>query len=272
MTGLEGAGVLVGKQLIDSLKDNPELARGVWDKILRYSIGLPYPIAITGHRGVGKTVLLSALGGTLNPDPPQSTKAEREVVTERGKVTQGATRLVFTTIPGDDSTVKRQAQARTLAGRGGAKGIIHLFANGRVTLRDYERIEAGTADEHIETFQREELLELDRLCRDIERVIGEEGRPSWLLLAHAKADLYADAVDGLVQRTRAGDDAVSAVLERLRERVGSNNFNWGVAPLSLTAKPLKVGGEAIRPQIDPAEGFAHLTEFAAALKGLAHGR
>lgn len=203
-----------------------------------YLFGRKTSVAFTGMEGVGKTVLFDHLSGRAFVEgykpPMRSEKAES------GSVTTTEKRLVLQVIPGTrDSQPRLESLNKIFRESKPVDGVIHVVANGFASTRNHDTIQALLVREKLNTIPKyrsfrlnSEMNDLEETCQAIREAHHKHRRPTWLIVAIDKVDLYQDSV--LKVRSYyspEGDSCFSQRLRLLQTQVGSDNFRWKAVPV-----------------------------------------
>lgn len=104
-------------------------------------------------------------------------------------------------------------------------------------------------------FQRKgELEDLRDVCQMIRQAHRMHRRPSWLIVAATKADLYPDELD--TAKTRYSPNGSGPFVDELRQLVGfvgADNFHWTSCPVCAARVQFNWQGETVKPRIEEAE-------------------
>lgn len=255
----------------EAYRSRKELS-GIWDRISARILGKKSRIAITGAKGVGKTVLHDHLVGKAfrqGYTPPEHASQWPE----KGTAWRDRKRLALVVAPGEDAPGKWETLDQVFNADDPFDGIVHVLSGGFVTIRNKtardELIQSGlkTTLGFLEEQRKAELDELVDVCGRVRGCLRTQTRPSWLILAIAKADLYYESLDQ--QRAyyshNATNDVVSA-LNSVREKVGKDRFRWTVAPVCSWLEHFEWNGEITRSKLLPAQRDHYLASFAELLE------
>ena len=253
----------VGKE---AFKHRKEIGKwGLWLK--DYLLPRQSTIVFTGMPGVGKTVLFDYLMGkgyTRGYKPPGKSRSA-----DHGTKSEDAQKIALSTIPGDISGPRYDAIDKSILGKRPPDGIIHVVANGFAAIRhDDARADligtgwSDTIDEFRE-FQREgEIEDLEEVCGKLRQAQHRHRKPSWLIVAVTKADLFPDE---LVQARRlyspSGNSDSVAPLRELSEFVGTDNFHWTSVPVCSARVEFTWADETIKPGIEEGQRDALLARL-----------
>lgn len=226
-------------------------------------------IAFTGISGIGKTVLFDYLtGAAYKPGykpPHPSGSAETGL-----KTFDGGKRLRITVVPGDESQPRLEALDTLFAKGKAVNGVVHVVANGFVDV--YEKVSRETliinrkltTIEKFTKFQRqEELADLNKTCELIRASMRANKRPTWMIIAVTKIDLYSDKLDDA--KSYYSPHSNSPFSDRMRQlqfQVGSDNFRWDTVPVCSWLEHFDWNGETRESTIKPDDRDAYLAQFA----------
>src|SRR4051794_28523854 len=189
----------------------------------------PFPtVAVTGMTGVGKTALadrMSRRGTTPGSADVGSATMERR--TRRGARLRG---YRFRVVPGENAATRLGALDEVFHDEP-VDGVLHVVAWGHATPRRT----GGTTGAALAT--REELLaaELEDWAITAHRIASmavRRDRPTWLVVAVTKADLFADDVDAAVHYYSPGSGTpFGDKLDELRALAGGAKLSIDVLPV-----------------------------------------
>ena len=221
---------------IEAYKHREEI-RGFWNRILDWLLGRKTQIAVTGVSGVGKTVLYDHLTGKALKTGYKPPLASESV--EKGSLAPGGKRIVLSVIPGQEAEPRYVAIDELFGEKTPIEGVIHVAAywypSTRNELARQTLIrEAGltTPELYREHQLARELKDLRETCESIRSSIRQSGKPSWMLVAVTKVDLYYDRIGNAEQyySNHGGGPFVDSLRELLSQ-VGSDNFRWAASPV-----------------------------------------
>lgn len=226
-------------------------------------------IAFTGLSGIGKTVLFDYLtGAAYKPGytPPHPSGSAEAAV----RTFEGGKRLRITVVPGDDSRPRLETLDSLFAKRKAVIGVVHVVANGFVDVYQNVSRETLINDRKLSTiekftkFQRkEEIKDLDKTLEMIRRSMRENRRPTWMMIAVTKIDLYADELDEAERYySPHSQSSFSDRMKELQSQVGSDNFRWETVPVCSWLENFDWNGETRASTIETEERDAYLAQFA----------
>jgi GTPase SAR1 family protein len=219
-------------------------------------------IVITGLPGVGKTVLSDYLTDVAYKkgyaSPSTSTKLETR------KTSIEKQRLEFKVIPGQGSSARLDALDEFFNDdeTSSIDGVIHVVANGMSFVRNEFtpklRSVDSLADYQRERFE-EEIRDLNEVCELIRKSFRNKLKPSWLLVAVTKVDLYYDTIETARDRySIQGQSEFSNRIRTLSNQVGSDNFYWDALPFCGRLDDFTFGNQTYPPQLRERQRFNNI--------------
>ncbi len=245
---------------------------GAVEKLRAFLLGRKIRLACTGMPGVGKTVLLDHITGRASQTgykpPGVSHAVEKRDLSLEGR------RVAFSIVPGQDSPQRHDALDAAFDPKALPDGVIHVVSNGYVTLRSEEarRLEAvawPSLDAFLAVRRQQEVADLDLVCTRLNAVLRRNHKPSWLLVALTKVDLFQE--DLAQAEAWYGPDADSPFADRLRRlqgKIGSDRFQWSVAPVCAWPEDFDFGDFTVVSGFKSPERDHYLTTFLEVLDGL----
>lgn len=262
---LEEAGWVlpVGKEVFKHREEIGKGAQWLKDYLLRKQSA----VVFTGMPGVGKTVLFDYLMGkgyTPGYKPPGKSRSA-----EHGKRSEDTQKIALSTIPGDISRPRYDAIDKLILGKRPPDGIIHVVANGFAVIQHDDAraalIGSGGFDtiEEFRTFQREgEIEDLKEVCDKLRQAQHKHHKPSWLIVAVTKADLFPNELEQARKLySPSGNSDSVAPLRELSEFVGTDNFHWTSVPVCSARVEFTWGDETIKPGIEEGQRDALLAQL-----------
>ncbi|NYE36635.1 hypothetical protein F4692_001768 [Nocardioides cavernae] len=223
--GRAALGTTIAGGALAALSQAPERA----SRLLRHR----YPtVAVTGMTGVGKTRLADRLSRRASSQT--SEQAGQEVgsaVMERR--TRRAARLRgyrFRVVPGENAATRLGALDEVFHDDP-VDGVLHVVAHGYATPRRT----GGTTGAALATREEQLAAELEDWAITAHRIASmavRRERPTWLVVAVTKADLFADDVDAAVRYYSPGSGSpFGDKLDELRALAGGAKLSIDVLPV-----------------------------------------
>lgn len=153
-------------------------------------------------------------------------------------------------------------------------GVIHVVANGFVALRSEEarKLEAAAwpeLEKFLDLRRQQELEELGQVCGHLRNLLRRGNRPSWMLVAVAKVDLFqgqlASAEDWYGSSSRS---PFAEHLRQLQWQIGADRFQWAAAPVCAWPEDFDFGDTTIASSFKIPERDHYLATFMETLDGL----
>ncbi|HEY3329859.1 MAG TPA: GTPase [Capsulimonadaceae bacterium] len=214
-------------------------------------------IAITGMPGAGKTVLLEHLSGSAYVAGYKPPGASGSV--ERAKIS-GKSRIIASTIPGQDTYIRLGAIDRLLKSRRAVDGVIHVVNYGYSVLRETSAADIliqshgiSTIDMMRQYFMAEELKDLKATLDVLRSTIHKKKKPQWLIVAATKADLFADQLTDAAKyySIESGNSEFVDCLRKFQGQIGSDNIIIETRPVAASLENLVWNGETVKSQLLP---------------------
>lgn len=224
--------------VIKEAYDHRKEILSTWERISAALFGKKRRVIFTGMPGVGKTVLLDHLSGKAfnqGYQPPLTS-----TVVEAGKMRTRKERVRISVIPGQEAASRLVALNELFLGKKPVDGVVHVVANGFITLRgsatERALVEEGkltTIDQYRAHQLRQELQDLEATCQIVRQSLLKHHKPTWMLIAVSKADLFYESVRQAENYySPGGSGQFVDRLRRLQDQVGRDNFTWDAAPVS----------------------------------------
>ncbi|WP_210649498.1 hypothetical protein [Nocardioides sp. SYSU D00065] len=223
--GRAAIGTTIAGGALAALSQAPDRAA----RLLRHR----YPtVAVTGMTGVGKTRLADRL--TRRASAESSVEGGQDVgsaVMERR--TRRAARLRgyrFRVVPGENAATRLGALDEVFHDEP-VDGVLHVVANGYATPRRT----GGTSGAALASREEQLAAELEDWAITAHRIAAmavRRDRPTWLVIAVTKADLFADDVDEAVRYYSPGSGSpFGDRLDELRALAGGAKLSIDVLPV-----------------------------------------
>ena len=251
---------------------NREQIAGTWERIVTRIKGKKIEIAVTGLSGAGKTVLLDHLTGEAfhrGYTPPGRSRSQ-----EQGKMPAKGFRIGLSTIPGQGSHPRLTAISKVFEAKRPVDGVIHVVSNGFISLREKAAQQALIDDLGVSTigklqqhFLEVELRDLDQTLGLIRASLKKSRKPTWMIVAVAKADLYYDKIaEAEEYYSPDGKSAFVQKMQQFLDQVGSDNFEWEVVPVATWLENFHWGSEKLASQFRTEQRDHFLGQFAETLE------
>lgn len=255
----------------EAYKSREQIA-GVWERIVVHILGKKIKIAITGLGDVGKTVLLDHLAGKafhLGYRPPGRSRS-----LETGKATAKGLRIGLNTIPGQGAYPRRIAISKIFKTKRPVDGVIHVVSNGYISPRQSDAHEVLVRDLGITTveklrehFLKEELRDLEVTLSLIHESLKDYRKPTWLIIAVAKSDLFYDQITAVERYySPTGNSEFVQTMQKFVAQVGSDNFVWEAVPFAAWLEDFQWGSETLPSQLKPDQRDHFIGQFAETLE------
>ena len=187
--------------------------------------------------GVGKTVLFdyltySAYKAGYSPPLTSQEREEGKIVATRKN------RIAITVVPGQSSTPRFETLDSLFNEKNPVDGIVYVVANGFIELREKLSkqilIEKGfdSLKKYKDYQLSQELSDLSDICEKIRQSVRRSKKPSWMIIAVAKADLFYNEINEAEKYYNPfGDSSFVNIVKKLRVQAGEDNFRWTAAPV-----------------------------------------
>lgn len=191
-------------------------------------------IAFLGTSGVGKTVLLDYLKGKAYKRRYAPTNALSENV-EIETLTYADRKTTIVVVPGQRS--RQRIVSFNELRRKPVDGIVYVVSNGFATVRDPNVIGSlrslcSDVNAYRQYKRREELEDLNEVSQLVSDSWVTHKKPTWMLVAPTKFDLYTDQINETFSYyAPGGNSEFVKMIEKIRSQVGEHSFNWGMCPV-----------------------------------------
>ncbi len=256
----------------DDVKRGLEIGQWLMEQMKRLGIvlGKKQEIMMTGMQGIGKTDLCNYMTGKAYRAGYKP--SEMSMRAEKEKLNKAIGLLV---LPGQQITPRWDAAQETILGKKPPIGIIHVVANGFATIRSdiaseilYTTNKLKTIESLRDSLKKQEEKELQQVCEWIRQSHRQSRKPSWLMLAVTKYDLYADDTSILQRYYPGGTGPVVKQLEKLTTQIGSDHFQWQATNVCGSLVPYVWKNAHADPAISTVQRDIMIVEFVKKIFGL----
>jgi GTPase SAR1 family protein len=263
---------------ITAFKNRKAIAKA-WDRAARRVGGRGFRFVVAGEPGVGKSVLMDHLSGDAFAAKYKPPGTSPNIEKDSRRVHRN--RYRFEVVPGQAAHRDRISDlSKTLKAKEGPDGVIYVVANGLHELRStlVEDQIAMAAFDDLSSYQanrREaELNGLVETLKIMRETIREKRRPSWLILAVNKADLFGSQteLDGAKTHYLSSGSPFRQAVDEFRAQVGADNLLWSCVPTCSWLEPFRFGATDVRPQFSPEQRNAMLAGLMGTVEQLSLGR
>ncbi len=219
--GRAAIGTTIAGGALAALSQAPERAT----RLLRHR----YPtVAVTGMTGVGKTRLADRLARRASAE--EGHEVGSAVMERRTRRTARLRGYRFRVVPGENAATRLGALDQVFHDEP-VDGVLHVVANGYATPRRT----GGTSGAALASREEQLAAELEDWAITAHRIASmavRRDRPTWLIVAVTKADLFADDVDEAVRYYSPGSGSpFGDRLDELRALAGGAKLSIDVLPV-----------------------------------------
>jgi hypothetical protein len=234
--GRAALGTTIAGGALAALSQAPERA----SRLLRHR----YPtVAVTGMTGVGKTRLADRLSrrASAQSSAEQGQEVGSAVMERRTRRNARLRGYRFRVVPGENAATRLGALDEVFHDEP-VDGVLHVVANGYATPRRT----GGTSGTALATREEQLAAELEDWAITAHRIASmavRRDRPTWLVVAVTKADLFADDVDAAVHYYSPGSGSpFGDKLDELRALAGGAKLSIDVLPVCAKGSGKKSSG------------------------------
>jgi hypothetical protein len=223
--GRAALGTTIAGGALAALSQAPDRA----SRLLRHR----YPtVAVAGMTGVGKTRLADRLSrrASAQSSADDGTEVGSAVMERRTRRNARLRGYRFRVVPGENAATRLGALDEVFHDEP-VDGVLHVVANGYATPRRT----AGTTGGAVASREEQLAAELEDWSITAHRIASmavRRERPTWLVVAVTKADLFADDIDAAVRYYSPGSGSpFGDRLDELRALAGGAKLSIDVLPV-----------------------------------------
>jgi hypothetical protein len=278
-----GLGTTVLWTLGETALKNPNTVKELWDKVADKLWREGRTVAVTGLSGAGKTVLLDHLKSTS-----RSSFGYAPPGTSFGKESGNLSKMYRGNSPSLENVSPKKVGLIVVPGEEGGgvsrvrilnelfnskkppDGVIHVVCNGYISVRHPRAREALVKEAKLETLTefrqyqlKFELEDLGRIAELIRQSQRRYRKPSWMLIAANKFDLYhEDHLQVEQYYSPYGGGKFVDKLEDLQRHTGRDNFDWDALPVCGWLDDFKWNNETRHSTLNDKHRDNYLLQFA----------
>ena len=234
--GRAALGTTIAGGALAALSQAPERA----SRLLRHR----YPtVAVTGMTGVGKTRLADRLSrrASAQSSAEEGQEVGSAVMERRTRRNARLRGYRFRVVPGENAATRLGALDEVFHDEP-VDGVLHVVANGYATPRRT----GGTSGAALASREEQLAAELEDWAITAHRIASmavRRDRPTWLVVAVTKADLFAGDIDAAVHYYSPGSGSpFGDKLDELRALAGGAKLSIDVLPVCAKGSGKKASG------------------------------
>lgn len=244
-----------------------------WTQLKAYADRGATQIVLTGHAGVGKTILAAQMHGSARDLAFEIPDESRSV--EVAAITAGAWTKLVRILPGQEG-FRAAGAISTFQNNAGLEGVIHLVDYGYVAPRNPASARALIQNDGLDTIAklrernlRLEIEDLRVVLSDIRKLQKQHSRPKWLAVAVNKVDLFAgDRQAALDHYHPLGSGGFGRALADFQRDIGQQNVAVHVLETCAFERDFSWNGEVAKSGLERQEQLKILREFMQAIAAI----